>query len=197
MRGLIRVSVEVALFGILAAIIFSQGKRIQLLQTAVEEVAFGDSLAPGTVLPSFRAVDVSGKEHEINYGAANARPRIFYALTPSCGWCRANHLATNSLARQISARYDIIGLSLSEEGLVAFAKDTEAEFPILKKVPDSIIKAYHLQGTPATIVVSAEGKVIKGWRGAYGVSLQPVIEKFFSVRLPPLSNGSPAAGFSM
>ena len=57
-------------------------------------------------------------------------------------------------------------------------------FPVYSALSPETIKALGLGGTPQTIVVSTDGKVIKNWMGAYTETIQPEVETFFGVRLP-------------
>jgi len=44
--------------------------------------------------------------------------------------------------------------------------------------------AYKVGGTPNTLVISPEGRVLKNWRGAYMDDLQREVEQYFEVELP-------------
>jgi hypothetical protein len=49
-------------------------------------------------------------------------------------------------------------------------------------------------GTPRTLVVSREGKVVATWFGAYGGDLRRKVEEYFQLSLPGLSEDEPVAG---
>jgi hypothetical protein len=44
--------------------------------------------------------------------------------------------------------------------------------------------AYKLGGTPQTLVVSEDGKVMKNWKGAYMSNIQKEVEDYFHIDLP-------------
>jgi hypothetical protein len=67
-----------------------------------------------------------------------------------------------------SAQYRFVGLSLSDTGLTEYVTKNELEFPIYAGLSPETIKSYKLGGTPQTIVISPEGKVLQDWAGAYG-----------------------------
>lgn len=54
-------------------------------------------------------------------------------------------------------------------------------------LPVDVKANYKFGGTPQTLVVSADGHVIKNWTGAYSGSLKTEIEGFFQIELPGLT----------
>jgi len=178
----------------LGVIVVAQAKRIQHLQITLEDLSVAGEVPPGTEVPAFSAIDARTREAgRITYGGA--RPKVFYVFSPTCGWCQLNSGSVNSLAKQLGTNFDVIGLAMSERKLPEFLNAEHLTFPVYVGITNDIKASYHLQVTPETIVVSAEGKVLRAWRGAYGDVLAPTIEHFFSVRLPPLPSGSAAAGY--
>jgi hypothetical protein len=57
---------------------------------------------------------------------------------------------------------------------------------IYKSPSDSATTAYKLGGTPETLVVSTDGKIMKRWRGAWTGDSKAEIEGFFHCSLPGL-----------
>jgi len=57
------------------------------------------------------------------------------------------------------------------------------------RLTSETIESLGLGSTPQTIVISAEGRVLKNWKGAYGERVQPDVEAYFGIRLPGLSSG--------
>ena len=81
----------------------------------------------------------------------------------------------------------MLGLSLSSDGLPKYISDTGLSFPVFADISIKTRSIYHLGGTPDTIVVSSDGKVIKHWQGAYVGSTKYEVESYFNVTLPPVS----------
>jgi hypothetical protein len=52
---------------------------------------------------------------------------------------------------------------------------------------DDVKLKYRLGGTPQTIVISTDGKVLQNWVGAYADKQQMEVEKFFGLTLPGLT----------
>ena len=85
---------------------------------------------------------------------------------------------------QIQSRYDVIGLSLTPVGLQEFLNAHPTSFSVYTNPSQETVNAYGLGTTPQTIAVSAEGKILSSWSGAYLKETGSQIEKFFSVTLP-------------
>jgi hypothetical protein len=79
----------------------------------------------------------------------------------------------------------IVGLSLTTEGIEAFAAETGVGFPIFTATP-STIDTYGLGETPTTILIASDGAVAKSWSGTYNGANKTSIEEQFKVKLPPL-----------
>ncbi len=92
-----------------------------------------------------------------------------------------------ALRREIGSHYAFVGVSLTSTGLTEYVSQNKLDYPVVADIPDSVKAAYKMGGTPATIIVSPENKVLKVWSGAYqGTSLQE-IENYFQVKLPGLT----------
>ena len=63
-------------------------------------------------------------------------------------------------------------------------------FPIYTNLSQQSIAAYHLGGTPTTIVVSAEGKLLREWKGAYMGNSKREIEEYFGVSIPGVAQAN-------
>jgi len=82
------------------------------------------------------------------------------------------------------AEYRFIGLSLSGEGLSSYVRAHGLALPTYSELPQDLLQVYKLHGTPQTIVVSPEGRVIQNWMGAYVGNQKSQVEAFFHVSLP-------------
>ena len=58
------------------------------------------------------------------------------------------------------------------------------QFPIYTDLAANSVLAYRLGGTPNTLVVSGDGRLLHQWRGAYSGSSKKEIEDYFGITLP-------------
>ena len=170
------------LFVASAAINFRQARRIGELEAATDS-QFRNGLPEGLLLPDLDAQDLSGHQVSVRYGLPSTKPHVIYVFRPSCVWCQRNKKRVNLLADRLSGKYDVIGLSLDREGLEEFVEGQSSSIRVLTEVSEATRSSYRLKTTPMTIVVSANGKVMASWIGAYDRILLPVVQRFFSINL--------------
>jgi peroxiredoxin len=142
-------------------------------------------LSVGTSVPAITAKRLDGQEETISYGGAN-QATVLYVFTPPCTWCARNVDNFKTLISKDGGQYRLIGLSLSDQGLAEYVSKNELKLPVYSGLSEETKRAYKLSGTPETIVVSPEGKVLQNWMGAYVGDQQKQVEAFFQVKLPGL-----------
>jgi len=91
------------------------------------------------------------------------------------------------LVARTGTDYRFVGLSLSKEGLSEYVASHELTIPIYTGLSNETKKSYKLGGTPQTIVVSPEGKVLQDWVGAYSGDQKSQVEAFFHATLPGIT----------
>lgn len=160
------------------------GLRLRLGTSADRQTA---KLSPGMQVAPVSAVDADGKPLTISYNSSD-KPIVFYVISPSCIWCRRNQANIDKIAETKANDFRFIGLSLAESGLKDYIEEHRMKFPVYAGVTKETVSALGLSGTPQTIVVSPEGKVLKMWSGAYIEQLQPDVEAFFGIQLPGLTS---------
>jgi peroxiredoxin len=160
-----------------------QGIRILKLE---DELGAKGSLAEGAKVPDLRGKDPTGVDKHFVFRSSEL-PTLLYVFQPSCVWCQRNASSINSLVAQSAGKFQVVGLSLSSEGLTEFIERHQMTFPVFTDLPVNVAEAYHLGMTPETIIVSPDGTVLKSWGGAYSGAAGPSIEKFFSLRIIPQS----------
>jgi peroxiredoxin len=167
-----------------------QAHKIQKGYT-VESAKMADRLLKvGTSVPPIEANRLDGQVEVISYGGVN-QPTVLYVFTPPCPWCARNIDNFKALVEKDSAQYRIIGVSLSQEGLAEYVAKNDLKLPIYSGLSEETKRAYKLSGTPQTIVVSRDGKVLQNWMGAYSGAQKAQVEAFFHVALPGLSASPP------
>ncbi len=142
-------------------------------------------LQVGTAVPPITAKRLGGRQELISYQATN-QPTVLYVFTPTCSWCSRNMDNLKTLLDKEGFHYRFICLSLSEQTLPEYVAKNDLKLPVYFALSPETLKNYKLGGTPQTIVISPEGKVLKNWAGAYVGDQKSQIEGFFRVRLPGL-----------
>lgn len=142
-------------------------------------------LKVGTAVPPIPAKRFSGQAEVISYQGTSL-PTVLYIFTPPCSWCARNMDNLKTLLDKESSEYRFIALSLSDEGLAQYVTKNGLNLPVYAGLSTETRKAYKLGGTPQTIVISPEGKVLEDWVGAYVGDQKSQVEAFFHVSLPGL-----------
>jgi peroxiredoxin len=147
----------------------------------------------GTSMAPLAVKRLDGQEDVISYQGTN-QPTVLYIFTPPCSWCARNLDNFKELVARKSAEYRFIGIALSKEGLPEYVAKNGLTIPVFTDVSLETRKRYKLGGTPETIVLSPEGRVLQSWIGAYAGAQKSQVEAFFQVSLPgvrePAQTGS-------
>lgn len=142
-------------------------------------------LKPGTIVAAFEGVDLKGQTQTVVYENVS-KPTVLYIFTPSCSWCARNMDNFNELVARKGAEYRFIGLSLTKERLSEYVATEGLAIPVYAGLSSQTKKAFELGGTPQTIVVSRDGRILQNWTGAYVGGKKSQVEAFFHVTLPGL-----------
>ncbi|HEY5380981.1 MAG TPA: TlpA disulfide reductase family protein [Acidobacteriaceae bacterium] len=143
-------------------------------------------LKPGASVPSSISMeDATGKPVRVNF-ADDTRPTVLYVLSPQCGWCKRNEANMKALYAADSDKYRFVGVSLVSQNLAQYVSDKREPFPVYLLPSKDVMEKLHVIGTPETIVVGPDAKVIHAWSGVYIQQNQPEVEKYFGVKLPGL-----------
>lgn len=143
-------------------------------------------LPSGALVPPIDAIDLNGKKQTLVYSQVS-NPTVLYIFTPPCSWCARNMENIKQLAAQKGTEYRFIGLSLSKQDLRNYVASQGLTIPVYTDLSAEILKTYKLGATPQTIVVSAQGQVLKDWIGAYVGDQKTQVEKFFQITLPGIT----------
>jgi peroxiredoxin len=147
-------------------------------------IASKPSLTVGALVPPITAKRLNGHIENISY-ELGSQPTVLYVFRPGCTWCARNFDNFKALLQKEN-QYRVIGLSLSEEGLAEYVRSNSIQLPVYSGLSSETRKTYGLSGTPQTIVVSPEGKVLQNWIGAWVGKNQEEIEAYFHVKLSGL-----------
>ncbi len=145
-------------------------------------------LSKGALVPPIVATGLDGQLDTITYAARrDDRLTVLYVFTPPCGWCARNMENFKTLLKAKGQEARFVGLSLSPDSLAAYVHAHELTLPVLTKLSAATITAYRLGGTPQTLVISPQGRVVENWAGAWTKKTQTEVETFFHVTLPGLN----------
>ena len=159
--------------------------KVRSEQKFIVELKQQNRLQVDQAVPNIAGKTIDGKPIEINF-AASHKPTILYVFTPTCGWCKRNFENMTTLRHGVENRYVFVGISLTDKDLADYVKAHNIDYPVVTGISEGTRTVYKLGGTPATIVVSPENKVLKTWTGAYNALLQAEISNYFNVKLPGL-----------
>jgi peroxiredoxin len=142
-------------------------------------------LSQGDLAPPIRAKDFDGQPATITHLEGD-KPSIIYIFTPTCAWCVRNLNNVRALFISTKESYRFVGLSLSSIGLREYVSQYHVDFPVYSDPVGLSARAYK-GGTPRTLVVSADGRILKTWFGAYSKDIQEEVEGYFKTHLPGIS----------
>ncbi|MFT4114905.1 TlpA family protein disulfide reductase [Silvibacterium sp.] len=143
----------------------------------------GQLLTIGAQVPDIHAQTVDGVPGKVVY-ASSSVPTVLYVFTPQCMWCKRNLPDLHALANQAGGKYRVIGISLTDRDLKQYIATQHLDFPVYTHLDSDTMAKYQMGGTPATIVVSPDGKIVNSWVGVYGDNIKNKIESTLSISLP-------------
>lgn len=158
-------------------------RRVRQLGATIDGQSSHEQLRVGTLVPPIIAKDLEGRSSTVAYVGSNQRT-ILYVFSPQCVWCARNAGNFEALLKARRGDDRFIGLSLSDVGLPEYVRNNKLTIPVLAGLSPGAIRAYKLGGTPQTLVISPEGRVVKNWQGAWINKEKSDIEAFFHVTLP-------------
>jgi peroxiredoxin len=161
-------------------------RKVASLKEFVQILRTERQLKTGDLLPSFIAKDVSGSPGVVDYRGHN-KPTVLYIFVPDCDACQRNLPNIKALSNDTREAYRFVGLSLTSDKLADYVRQNNFAFPVYTELPFFTTSTYKLGGTPQTIIVSQEGRVLKNWMGSYEGTLEQEVEDFFQIQLPGVS----------
>jgi peroxiredoxin len=149
-------------------------------------------LAEGARVPPIVGRSAAGEPMRVD--VASGKPLVLYVFSSSCGWCDQNLENVRTLAAAVGDRYRVVGLSLDDDVAVYLARE-RLTFDVVVGVPRATLAALAVRGTPQTLVISPDGRLLKVWHGAWRGPLAQQVEQFFGLTLPGLVVGSRTPSF--
>jgi peroxiredoxin len=159
--------------------------RVHRQSALIRALTPAKRLPIGAAVPALRGEGPAGTAMTIS--AKSSAGTLLYVYAPECGWCIRN--AENMKVVIEAARkrgMAIYGVSLAPENSRQFLTSHGIDVPVV--IPDETTRRdYGFSGTPQTLVLSAEGTVLRNWRGAYVEKTAGDVSAFFDISLPGLS----------
>lgn len=132
------------------------------------------------VLP-LKARSLGGQDATIGFSGTGSLPTVLYIMSASCAYCAENRRNIGNLVRLRGNSYRFIGLMLSRRGTFSEAEVGNVGFPVFADLSPESWSALKIAGTPQTIVISPEARVLKNWVGSYTGGIGAEVESWFSV----------------
>lgn len=164
---------------------FFLSREVLRLRGVISHLKSEGRLAPGAEVPPLEGLDVDGQPIQVDY-SESPQPTLLYVFSPDCGWCARNQESFKILVGAVKDSHRIVGVSTTPEGVKEYVEANGYEFPTVARLPRHTIDRYKLGGTPQTLLISSQGKVLKNWMGAYGEAVQADLEEYFGVELPEM-----------
>jgi hypothetical protein len=174
---IIIMSVLLASSGVVNILLAREVSSLRLAFQSRGELGIGDSVQP------IIAHSLDGTPATITF-SGHALPTILYVFSPQCVWCTRNFDNIKAIENGVKGKYRFIGLSMSTISLEEYITGNNLSFQVYKEPDPRSIIDFKLSGTPQTLVISQDGKIVKNWYGAYSGDQKMDVEKFFGTSLP-------------
>jgi hypothetical protein len=152
---------SVVLILVLGTYVFRMQERIARLERVVRGA--GDALDSASLLP-MPAFALGGKQVTIERG----QPRLIFYMSPRCGVCTHNMPIWGSIANQVGRDHTLFVLGDPKEAPLMPAYLAKYGLSGISAVTadSETVNRYYMTTVPKTVLVNADGTVLKVWRGA-------------------------------
>lgn len=158
-------------------------RKVTSLRGVISELKEDALLKVGASVPAVQVTSINGEE--LTFDPRGTTPTLVYVFAPSCGWCSRNVANIKAIQAGAQDRFRVVGLTLSAEGLDRHVAEVGYTFPIFTMNNDTR-QRLKLGGTPQTLWIGPDGRLLKNWRGAYQGSLKKDVETQLRLTLPGL-----------
>jgi peroxiredoxin len=143
----------------------------------------------GSKVPDITGLTREGRTETLRFQETGL-PTVLYVFTPQCGWCKKNLPNLHALMDGSGGRYRLVGVSLTRQDLKEYLEKEKLSIPVYADIKPEVRAAYQMGGTPETIVISPDNKVMRVWHGAYENGVAQEIEEFLQIHLPGCCGGN-------
>lgn len=170
-----------ALLIVSAGVNIWQRSSINTLQHNIEVIKSDGRLKVGNSYGPIRFVPPEGESQTAAF--PRERETIVYFVSAQCGWCKRNHPVFRELVSQTSNRVDYIVLWSAKPAAADLDQYLIKGLVSQGTVTEDTQAAYRLGGTPTTIIISKEGKLIESISGAYSDAARAKLQALLGVQL--------------
>ncbi|HEY8560070.1 MAG TPA: redoxin domain-containing protein [Pyrinomonadaceae bacterium] len=174
----IQLFLGLATIGLLGAVVFYLKKiseqqtqimrRIEILELVAHEGGHEvkreeagsphDSLPVGAVVPDFELPDLSGKTVAFEHLLADARPFLFFFVSPTCGPCQALLPEIEEWQDELKGKVEFVFVSSGKPEANAEKFAGKGKFKRILLEEDKEVSAlFHAKWTPTAVFVNADG----------------------------------------
>jgi hypothetical protein len=182
-------AIALALLSVSVTLNILSARRLTTLRHTIATMESQRMLGAGATVPDIVGLGSDGSPTTLRYGDV-AVPTVLYIFTPQCRWCKKNIANFHALIDQAGSRYRVVGIALTRQDLDLYMKNENLHLPVYSDIRSDLREIYRLGGTPETIVVSPDNKVLNVWYGAYEEQIRPNIENFLQIHLPGCCQGT-------
>jgi peroxiredoxin len=186
MNESLRKSAMIALLILSACINIALAHKVKSQQMIISDIKTDNRLRAGAIVSAIEGKNPEGELIKVDFAGKN-KPTIVYVFTPGCAWCKRNLNNMKMLRQKTAAEYEFIGVSLAANGVAEYVKQHSIDYPVITDISPALRSEYKMGGTPTTLLISNDSRVLKVWTGAYDGALLSEIDRYFNLKLPGLS----------
>jgi hypothetical protein len=170
---------HIALVALIISIAANVGRALTL-KARLASLNPPPAVKAGSVIKELAGKDASGVMRQVQL--TGDRPTLVYVSRQGCGWCQRNERNMHAIGLQASTRYRILELSPEGPG-----PSGEKAYGVERlTVSEEVLQRIGARGTPYTVLLSPDGRVMETWFGAFGQRTAPSIARALAVELPGL-----------
>jgi peroxiredoxin len=143
----------------------------------------GALLKVGDHVPPLKLTGPSGDVQAVGFDQ-DSRPTVLYVFSKSCEWCNSNRNSIRELAKARDKQFRFVAVSRDDKAPVPITPDEDLGIATYVAPTDQTRHAFAMNAVPLTMVIGADGTVLKRWNGAYVGSLHNEIQEYFDTRIP-------------
>jgi len=198
------VLVFLALLGVIATlltqILRQQGRMLLRFEGIEERLGIGArapaqpraGLTPGTPAPAFTLPDLEGISRSLGYVLSAKKPALFVFSNPACGPCQALLPEIAEWRRELRDTLTIAVITEdSADANRTYAPVVGADLVFMQGKRE-VAEAYDANGTPAAVVISADGR-IASFVAQGAEAIRRLVQAVRAGELPVLTSAPPVA----
>jgi peroxiredoxin len=172
-------------FAVSLAFNVALGLKLKGSVSQLKSQSFSTSPVVGTRISSIDVETIDGRSVHM-FDRYAGRKLIVYAFTTVCPWCKRNLASINGLAAKKQDEFETVGIAIDDGDVSAYLEQHRLQFSVYRHPSDATRQTLKLGTVPQTTVISADGRVLRSWTGAYAGSIGREITGYFAVPIPLL-----------